>query len=99
MTLSEVFDTFNRVNSGIESLGKEQVSMKIETSLTPSFTVDVFSKEGPGLFTKLIRPKVTVLGSKGEVLYSAAPAGEPVPYLGTVLTVLGVLTLWFAFFR
>ena len=97
--LDKVFTTFNRINSGVESLGSQQVTLQVETSLTPSFKVDVFSSEGPSWLVKLLRPKVTVLGSKGEVLYTAMPAGAPIPYLGTVVAILGVLSLWYAFFR
>lgn len=52
---------------------------KIETKWFPPLTVELSDTGGePGPIVKFLKPKVT-LAIKGQILTSAAPAGEPTP--------------------
>lgn len=51
----------------------------VETKWFPPLRVDLSEPSGePGLVVRLLKPKVTV-SIKGQVITSAAPAGEPYP--------------------
>lgn len=53
--------------------------VRVETKWFPPLTVDLAESTGaPGPILRLLQPKVTVL-LRGQVLASAAPAGEPFP--------------------
>jgi hypothetical protein len=76
----------------------------VETKFTPPLTVNVSGAAGgpPGLVTRLLKPKVSVLVA-GNTLASVAPAGEPYPNhwptvrivvaIGAALAVYGALRL------
>lgn len=54
-------------------------TVTVETKYFPPLVVELSEQSGePGMFVKLLKPRVTV-AIKGQVLASAAPAGEPVP--------------------
>lgn len=69
----------------------QNATVEIETAISPPVTIRVADQlqgdsQGPGLFTRLLRPRVTVRSGE-TVVFRVEPAGQPDPKIQTLAIV------------